>query len=109
MGDLVSRGPLLEEVAPRSLADDQQVRARYGSKDVGPGLDQRLVALLRLEPGDDANDLRARLHPVFLGQRAARLLVVVALEVDPVVDQSDGRAGSMLGGDLALDRLRDGD
>ena len=56
VGDAVGRGPLLEEVAPRALADDQQVRVRAAPEDVRPGLDQRLVALLRLEPGDDADD-----------------------------------------------------
>ena len=47
------------------------------------------MALLRLQPRDDPDDLRAGLHAVLLGQRAARLLVVVALEVDAVVDEAD--------------------
>ena len=35
------------------------------------------------------DDLRAGLHAVLLGERAARLLVVVALEVHAVVDEAD--------------------
>jgi hypothetical protein len=109
VGDLVGRGPLLEEVPPTALANDQEVGARDLAEDVRPGFDQRLMALLRLEPRHDTDDLRARLHAVFLVERAARLLVVIPLEVDPVVDQPDRSSGPMLVGDLALDRLRDRD
>ena len=84
----------LELVAPAALADDQQVGVGDGAEDAGPRLEQRRVALLGLQPRDDADDLRARLHPVFLGERAARLLVVVALEVDAVVDEADRDASS---------------
>ena len=67
------------------------------------------MALLGLESRDDADDLRARLHAVFLGQRAARLLVVVAVEVDAVVDEPDRDGRPLLVDELVLDRARDGD
>ena len=87
--------------------------SRYASgterRTCGQASMQRRVALLRLEPGDDADDLRAGLHAVLLGQRAARLLVVVARQVDAVVDEPDRRAGAALVVDLALDHPRHGD
>ena len=49
----------LERLALRALADDQEVRVRDGGEDRRPGLEQGRVALLRLEPGDDADDRRA--------------------------------------------------
>ena len=54
------------------------------------------MALLRLEPGHHADDLRTRLHPVLLGQRAAGLLVVVPIQVDPVVDEADRHSRPLL-------------
>ena len=89
MGDPQLARLRLERVAPAALADDEQVGVGDRAQDGRPGLEQRRVALLRLEPRDDPDDLRAGLHPVLLGQRAARLLVVVALEVDAVVDEAD--------------------
>jgi hypothetical protein len=76
---------------------------------VWPRVEQRLVALLRLEPGDDADDLRAGLHAVGLAQVAVRLHGVVAGEVDAVVDEPDRREAWPLVGDLRDDRIRDGD
>ncbi len=67
------------------------------------------MALLRLQPGHDADDLRAGLHPVLVGQRAARLLVVVALEVDAVVDEVHRDDVPALLLELALDRAGDRD
>ncbi len=67
------------------------------------------MTLLRLEPRDDADDLRSRLHPVFLGQGAARLGVVVAGQVDAVVDATDGRPGPAFLLELGLDHRRDRD
>ena len=52
--ELASLG--LERVAPAALADDQQVGVGHGAQDGRPRLEQRRVALLRLEPGDDADD-----------------------------------------------------
>ena len=89
MGDPELARLRLERVAPAALADDEQIGVGHRAQDRGPRLEQRRVALLGLEPGDDADDLRAGLHAVLLGQRAARLLVVVALEVDAVVDEAD--------------------
>ena len=109
VGDAVRGGAMLERVAHRALADDQQVRVRDRAEDVRPGVDQRLVALLGLQPGDDADDLRAGLHPVLVAQFARRLLVVVAGEVDAVVDELDRREARPLVGDLGDDRLRDRD
>ena len=72
-----------------------------------PRLEQRRVALLQLQPADDADDRRRRLHAVLLAQRAARLLVVVAVEVDAVVDERPRRRRPALLDDLAVDRVRD--
>ena len=74
-----------------------------------PRLEQRRVALLQLQPADHADDRRRRLHAVLVAQRAARLLVVVADEVDAVVDERPRRRGPALGDDLAVDRVRDHD
>ena len=57
MGDPKFAGLRFEGVAATALADDQQVRIRDGSQDPGPGLQQRGVTLLRLESGDDTDDL----------------------------------------------------
>ncbi len=67
------------------------------------------MALLQLEPPHHAHDLRVGVHAVLLAERAAGLLVVVALEVHAVVDQADGRPVPALGDQLLLDRLRHGD
>ena len=74
-----------------------------------PGVEERLMALLGLEPRDDANDLRTGLHPILIAERAARLLVVVSIEIDAVVDEPDRRPVAMLARDLVLDGIRDGD
>jgi len=67
------------------------------------------VAFLRLESSDDAHDRGLGVDVVVLVERAAGLLVVVALQVDAVVDEADRRAPAPLIGDLLLDRLRDDD
>ena len=69
VGDPVRGRALLERVAQRSLADDHQVRVGNLAQDVRPGIDQRLVALLGLEPRDDADDLRPGLHPELVAER----------------------------------------
>ena len=109
VGDPELAGLGFERLAARAFADDEQVGVGDGAQDLGPGLEQRRVALLRLEPGDDADELRARLHAVFLGQRAARLLVVVARQVDAVVDAPDRRGRASFVDELALDHLGDRD
>src|SRR6185369_7334101 len=98
-----------ERVPAAALADEQEIGLRNLAQDSRPRLEQRRVALLRLEPRDDADDLGPRLHPVFLGERAARLLVVVALEVDAVIDQADRDGGATLVDQLRLAGLGDGD
>ena len=108
VGDAMGGGPLLEEVPPRALADDQEVGVRAGPQDVRPRLDQGLVALLGLQPGDDADDPAAGLEPELVADRRGAL-VVVPLQVDPVVDQADRRAGPVLVGDLPGDRAADRD
>ena len=81
--------------APRAPRAGSPRRRRAGcasgtaASDRRPRLEQRRVALLRLEPGDDPDDRALGRQAVLLAQRAARLLVVVALEVDPVVDERD--------------------
>ena len=57
---------------------ESPLKGRHGPQDGGPGFEQRRVALLRLEPCYHADDLGPGLHAVFLGERAARLGVVVA-------------------------------
>src|SRR5690606_6499348 len=52
---------------------------------------------------------RAGLHPVLVAQRAARLLVGVATQVDAVVDERDRGADPTLRLDLLDDRPRHGD
>ena len=101
----VGRRPLLEGVAPRALADDQQVRVGDLAQDRGQASISVWWPFSGSSRATTPDDLRARLHPVLVAQRAARLLVVVALEVDAVVDQADRGAGPVLVGDLALDRL----
>ena len=49
------------------------------------------------------------LHPVLVAQRAARLLVVVAVEVHAVVDERARRGRAALVDDLPVDRVRDDD
>jgi hypothetical protein len=106
VGDAVRGGPMLERVAHRALADDEEIRVRHRAEDVRPGVDQRLVALLGLEPGDDPDHPRSRLHAVLVAQVRGRLLVVVAPQVDAVVDQLDRRETRPLVGDLRDDRVR---
>ena len=67
------------------------------------------MALLQLEAPHHAHDLGVGVHAVLLAERAAGLLVVVALEVDAVVDQADRRPVPALGDQLLLDRVRHGD
>ncbi len=89
--ELARRPAPSSALAPAPLADDQEVRVGHGAQHQRPRLEQRRVALLGLEPGDDARRSgEPGSEPVLLGQRAARLLVVVALEVDAVVDQLTG-------------------
>jgi hypothetical protein len=102
-GQLPQIGP------PGALAHDEQVRPGDLLQHARPGLEQRWMPLLGLETGDDANDLRARLHAVLVPQRAARLLVLVALQVDAVVDEADRSQGPSLLDDLLLHRARHGD
>src|SRR5437870_12297189 len=85
MSDAIGLGPLLELIAPAALADDEQVRVRHIAEDDRPGIEEGLVTFLGLEPRDDADDLRTGLHPIFIAERAARLLVVVSIEIDAVV------------------------
>ena len=106
MGDPQFACLRFEGVPPAALADDQQIRIGHGAQDLGPGLDEGRVALFGFEPGHDAHDLGARLHAVLLGQRAARLLVVVPLEIDAVVDERDGDRVASLVADLLLDGPR---
>jgi hypothetical protein len=106
VGDPVRGGTVLEHVAHRALAHDEQVGVGHAAQHVRPGIDQRLVALLRLEAGDNADDPRPRLHPVLLTQVRRRQLVVVPAEVDAVVDQLDRREARPLVGDLRHDRVR---
>src|SRR5258705_13638122 len=80
MGDAVGLRPLLELIASTPLADDEEVRVRNVAEDERPGIEERLVALFRLQSRDDTDDLRTRLHPVLVTERAARLLVVVPIE-----------------------------
>jgi len=109
MGDTVGLRSLLELIAPAALADDEQVGIRDIAKDERPGIEERLVALLGLESRDDAHDLRTGLHPILIAERAARLLVVVSIEIDAVVDEPDRRPVAMLARDLVLDGIRDSD
>ena len=67
------------------------------------------MALLRLQPSDDADQRRALGEAVLLGQRATRLGVLVALEVDAVVDQLERHAGAALALELGDDRPTDRD
>ena len=53
-----------------------------------PRLEQRRVALLRLEPGDHADQRRALREAVLLGQRAARLCLARTVQIDAVVDRA---------------------
>ena len=81
----------------------------WAARTSGQASMQSPVALLGLQASHDADDRRASGDRVVLVERAARLLVVVALQVDAVVDQADRRAGAALVADLLLDRLRDDD
>ncbi len=67
------------------------------------------MALLRLEPGDDPDDRGVLRQPVLLAQRAARVLVVVALEVHAVVDERDRGRVAALVAELLDDRTGDRD
>ena len=82
---------------------------RHGGEHAGPGLEQRRMALLRLQPGHDAHDRRPRRDVVLALERAADLGGLVAGEVDAVVDQADRRADTALVLELSDDRPRDGD
>src|SRR5438034_75165 len=75
-------------------------------EDLRPCLEKRRVPLLGLKASDHPDQLRARLHAVFLGQRAARFLPLVSVKVDSVVDQLHRGSDSAFLGDLALDGLR---
>ena len=66
------------------------------------------MALLRFESGDDTDDLGAWLHAEVLTERAARLLVVVAVEIDAVVDEADRRKAAAFLRDLLDDGLGHG-
>ena len=109
VGDPQFAGLRFERVAPAALADDQEVRVRDGAQHLGPGLQQRGMALLGLQPGDDTDDLRAGFHAVLVGERAARLLVVVPVEVHAVVDERDRGRVAALVEELAFDGPRDRD
>src|SRR6266550_6895906 len=109
MSDAIGLGPLLELIAPAALTHDEQVRVRHIAEDDRPGIEEGLVTFLGLEPRDDADDLRTRLHPILVAERAARLLVIVSIEIDAVVDEPDRRPIAMLAGDLVLNGIRDGD
>src|SRR5439155_23976995 len=76
---------LLERLEAAALPDDEQIGVRELGEDPRPCLEERRVPLLGLEAGNDANDLRPLRHAVLLAQGAARLLVVVSLEVDAAV------------------------
>ena len=78
-------------------------------QDKRPRLDQRRVALLRLEPRDHPDERRSLRKAVLLGQRAARFGERVLLEVNPVVDELDRRRGSSLSDQLGHDRPTDRD
>ena len=67
------------------------------------------MALLELQAPDHADDLGVGLHAVLLAEGAARLLVVVPVEVHAVVDERARRASPALGDHLAVDRVRDHD
>jgi hypothetical protein len=99
----------LEWLALRALANDQQVGTRNGGEDGRPGVEQGRVALLGLEPGDDADDRRIDRDRVFAVEGAADVGVGVAAQVDAVVDEADRGARSAFLLELADDRARDGD
>ena len=61
------------------------------------------MTLLGLQPGHDTDDLGILRDRVFVVERAARLLVVVPLQIHAVVDQADGHALATLVTDLLLD------
>ena len=109
MGDAQLARLGLQRVAPAALTDDQQIAVGDRAQDGRPGFQQGRVALLRLQTGDHADDLRAGLHPVLPRQRAARILVVVALEVHAVVDEADRDDRPAFVDELRLDGAGDGD
>ena len=108
-GDAKDVGLGLQGVLLRALADDEKPGVGDGGEDQRPGVEQGAVALLRLESSHDAHDRGLGIDVVILVQRAAGLLMVVALQVDAVVDEADGRAPAPFVGDLLLDGLRDDD
>src|SRR5712672_2996541 len=95
MGDAVGLGPLLELISSSAFTDDEEVCVRDIAKDEWPGIEQGLVALLGLQSRDDTDNLRTRFHPVLVTERAARLLMVVPIEIDAVVDEPDRGAVAM--------------
>ncbi len=109
VGDAELARLLDQRLMAAPLADDEQPRVGAAAEHRRPGVEERRVALLGLESGDDTGDQRLGWHPVLLAERATRLLMVVALEIDPVVDEVDRRAGAELGVDLVLDRPADRD
>ena len=66
VGDAVRAARCSSESRSEPSPTISRYASGHRSEDVRPGLDERLVALLGLEPGDDADDLRARLHPVLV-------------------------------------------
>ena len=67
------------------------------------------MAFLGLEPRDHADERGALGEAVLLGQRAARVGVLVFLKVDAVVDQLDGSRRAPFFNELGDDRPTDRD
>ena len=81
-------GLRLERLAARALAHDQQPRVRDRVENQRPRLEERRVALLRLEPRDHADQRRSPARTRTPRAACSTPPAVVAIEVHAVVDHA---------------------